>query len=204
MKCSPLLPKFALVLAVAYACSDSMAPANSHPLVTPTHLAGILGKPPPPPVSTVIAVSIGDPEFAVFTGVYFSNGVIDEVGTPSETFDGTAWLRLDNNNMQPNLGGTATANTRFMVKDANPPTGMGTLFIAGHTFTIVSVQSFTHSADCGAPAPGFSASPCASINFMVTNELGVPYPAEAQAFDKASCLVPGEGGVGLIFTCGDF
>jgi hypothetical protein len=203
MKRFPLLPQVALVFAAVYACSDATAPANSHVLVTPTHLAGILGKPPPPPVSTVIAVSIQDPEFAVFTGVYFSNGVIDEVGTPSETFDGTAWLRLDNNNMQPNLGGTTTANTRFMVKDANPPTGMGTLFIGVHTFKIVSVQNFTHLADCP-PAPDASASPCASINFRVTNELGVEYAAEAQAFDKASCLVPGEGGVGLIFTCGDF
>jgi hypothetical protein len=193
MKRFPLLPLVALVFAAAYACTDSTAPANA-PTLLARSASGVLGDPPPPPVDAAIAVSIQSPEFAVFTGVYFSNGN----GVPD---DGTAWLRLDNNKKQPDLGGTASANTRFMVKDANPPTGMGTLFIAGHSFKIISVQGFTHFGDCGAPKPDFSPSACASIDFRATDENGVEHTGQAQVFDKASCLVPDNEG-GFIFVCG--
>lgn len=190
MKRFPLLPQVALVFAAVYACSDATAPANSHSLLRPNDPEGTVGKPPPPPVSTAIAVTITSvPRSAVFTGVYFSNGVLDDVGTPTETFDGTAWLRLDNNNMQPGLGGTASANARFMVHGMNL-SGSGTLYFGPEreAFTIVSVQSFSGFADCGPPIEG-SPSPCAAIEFTVVDAAGDTHFGHLVASDKASCIL---------------
>jgi hypothetical protein len=216
MKRFPLLPLFALVFAVAYACSDSTAPATSRALLAPKNPVGFFGDPPPPPVDVAMTININSPGSAVFTGVYFSNGKICDDGSCSEpTFDGTAWLRLDNK--QPTPNGTASPNTRFMVKDVSPPTGMGTLTFGAEVFKIVRVDTFTPSNFCGPAAPGFppsSASPCASITFTAEVVGGVPcdlnspddpncHHGSLQAFDKATCLVPdGEGGFTLI--CGNF
>ena len=177
MKRFPLLPQLALVFAVIYACSDSTAPANSNAMLSPTGpLLGFLGDPPPPPVDVGMTISVNSPGRAVFTGVFFSNGKISDDGSSSEsTFDGTAWLRLNNNNKQPTSAGQTSANTRFMVKDNNPPTGMGTLtFVEGDvsvTYTIVSVEEFTlfNNSDCKV-----NFQPCVHIDFTAQVVGGEP------------------------------
>jgi hypothetical protein len=192
MKRFPLLPQVALVFAAVYACSDATAPANSHTLLSPKHPEGSVGKPPPPPVSTAIAVTINSPGSAIFTGVFFNNGFIDDAGDEATpTLDGTAWLRFDN--QQPNFGslsGTASPNARFMVKGDDTPTGKGTLTVEGVAYTIVSVQSFIRFSFC---ETGFGADPCAKIHFTVTDGVN-EHPADLSAFDKARCIVAGEGG----------
>lgn len=196
MKYSPLLPQVALVFAVAYACADSAAPANSHALLAPNNPTGQFGEPPPPPVDVAISVEIFSPGAAVFTGVYFTNGAITDDGTGTiPLLDGTAWLRFDNK--QPDLGGTATANTRFMAKDMNY-SGKGTLFIEGIAYTIVSVENFTRFATCAETEE--TPTPCATIQFTAVDEAGVEHTGNAQAFDKADCLVEGKEG-GFEFIC---
>ena len=206
MKCSALLPQVALVLAVAYACSDSTSPAISNAVAAGNQRASTVGKQPPPPVSTVIAVTINSPGQAVFTGVFFNNGFIHADGpTATETSDGTAWLQFDNK--QPNLGflsGTASPNARFMVKGDDTacpvdpstcPTGKGTLTIEGVVYTIVSVESFRRFSFC---ETGVEASPCAKIHFTVTDGVR-EHIADLFAFDKATCLVDDDG---LNYECG--
>jgi hypothetical protein len=159
-------------------------------------------------VDAAIAVTIhSTPVSAVFTGVFFSNGLIHDDGLGVEpTLDGTAWLRFDNDNKQPGLGGTASSNARFMVKDGNTPTGAGTLYFGfgadRQAFTIVSVQDFTRFAGCGAPEPGVPPSPCAFIEFTAVGEGEVCEPGtdesgchhgELIASDKSSCLLESEG-----------
>jgi hypothetical protein len=210
MKRFPLLLSLVAVVFAA-ACMDSTSPANSHALLSAKNPDRFLGNPPPPPVDAAIAVTINSPGFAIFTGVYFSNGKISDDGVPVETFDGTAWLRLDNK--QPTPYGTASPNTRFMVKDLDPPTGMGTLsFLEGAnvvTYRIVRVNDFTRFNSCG--ASGFPTSPCAIISFTAEVVGGPPcdlgtfvgcHSGNAAAFDKASCLVDdGEGGFYLNESC---
>lgn len=196
MKYSPLLPQVALVFAVAYACSDSAAPANSHALLAPNNPTGQFGEPPPPPVDVAISVEIFSPGAAVFTGVYFTNGKIPDDGVGSiPLFDGTAWLRFDNK--QPDLGGTTSANARFMAKDLEF-SGHGTLTILGVDYTIVSVENFTRFATCG-ESEG-TPDPCAIIQFTAVDEAGVEHTGNAQAFDRASCLEETKKG-DLEFVC---
>jgi hypothetical protein len=201
MKISPLLPKVALVFAVAYACSDSAAPANSHALLAPKNPTGQFGEPPPPPVDVSILISIESPGTAVFTGVFFSNGELTPDGDPIPTFDGTAWLRLDNR--QPDILGfstaAASANARFMARDDNF-SGHGTLFIAGIAYTITTVELFLPESDCGAGENGFPPSPCAVIKFTAEDENGVEHSGEAAAFDRATCLQETKKG-DLEFIC---
>jgi hypothetical protein len=197
MKYSPLLPQVALVFAVAYACSDSAAPGNSHASLTPRNPTAVLGDPPPPPVETVIAISVESPGFAVFTGAYFTNGEITEDGSGTiPTFDGMAWLRFDNK--QPDLGGTTSANARFMAKDMDY-SGHGTLFIQGIAYEIVSVENFTRFADCGDTEDNPSG-PCAIIEFTATDEAGGEHTGRAVAFDRANCLEETKKG-DLILVC---
>ena len=205
MRISPLLSQVALVFAVAYACSDSAGPANSHALLVPKNPTTDLGEPPPPPVDVVIAVEISSPGAAVFTGVFFSNGELTPDGDPIPTFDGTSWLRFDNK--QPDLGGTVSANARFMARDMDF-SGHGTLFIEEGTeviaYKIIDVQVFVPEPDCDV---GEAPSPCAIIRFTACIE-GEPCDPEnnvglhngtAVAFDKASCLVEDDGE--LILVC---
>jgi hypothetical protein len=201
----PSLLAVVVVVLFAVACSDSTtAPANSHALVAPTGTATDLGKPPPPPVKVVIEVSVQSPGHAVFTGVYFSNGEITEDGGGTiPTFDGTAWLRLDNK--QPDVVGFASAsvsaNARFMARDMNF-SGSGTLFIEGHAYRITAVDVFIPQSDCGAAETGFV--PCAIISFRARDENNVEHTGQAAAFDQANCLVPNSGsGGGFFFVCGD-
>jgi hypothetical protein len=200
-----LLPLVAVV--VAAACMDSTSPANSRASLTPGNpTPDLFGDPPPPPVDVAMEISISSPSLAIFTGVYFSNGKICDDGSCSEpTFDGTAWLRLDNNNKQPTPGGTATPNTRFMVKDADPPTGMGTLCFGGTgtdcsggiAYKIVRVDEFTAFNGCGALVPG---DPCAIITFKAEVVNGPHCDLDSEdpdpnchegslvAFNKLNCL----------------
>jgi len=209
MKFPPLFPLMALVFAVAYACSDSMAPANSRSLLTPKGPTGQFEEPPPPPVDVAIAINITSPGTAVFTGVYFTNGAITDDGNGTiPLLDGTAWLRFDNK--QPDLGplsGTTSANARFMVKNAEPPTGHGTLtFREGTddvTYKIVFVQSFARFATCGETE---GTSPCAEIQFLAevvgggACDLENPesdldcHQGSLVAFEESACLSPGEDG----------
>ena len=199
MKCSALLPQVALVLAVAYACSDSTAPAISDAVAARTQRASVVGKQPPPPVSTVIAVTITSlPATAIFTGVFFNNGLIHDDGTV-ETSTGTAWLRFDNN--QPsNLGflpGTTSANARFMAHDMNL-SGNGTLTIGGVDYQINQVLSFVRLESCGFAEE--TPSPCAHIEFTVTDPAGDPHLGHLLAFETSECLDTGEGGT-LFYNC---
>jgi hypothetical protein len=201
MKFRPLLPLVALVFAVAYACTDSSAPVRSHSLLAPTESNGDLGKPPPPPVSTVILVEVQSPGEAVFTGVFFSNGELTPDGDPIPTFDGTAWLRLDNK--QPDILGFSTAavssNARFMARDMNF-SGSGTLYIAGIAYRITDVDLFIPFEACGAEEPGVPPSPCAIIDFRAVDPAGVEHTGQALAFDRAECLEETKQG-DLVFAC---
>ena len=202
-----LLPLVAVVFAVS--CRDTTSPANSHKLLSPPDLAGVVGKPPPPPVDAAIAVTVNSPGQAVFTGVYFSNGKISDDGLVSEpTLDGTAWLRLDNKQPTPDVA-DASPNTRFMVKGDETPTGKGTLTVEGVEYTIVSVQSFIRFSFC---ETGFGADPCAKIHFTVTclsDPITVdcngttPHIADLSAFDKARCISEGEGGGSFFYDSED-
>jgi hypothetical protein len=147
-------------------------------------------------VTVAIAVTIfSTPRSAVFSGAFFNNGSIHDDGTDAtETFDGTAWLRFDNDNMQPGLGGTASSNARFMVKGTDTPTGMGTLFFGPEreAFTIVSVLSFSRFANCGPPVEG-PPSACAVIEFTAIDADGNTHFGDLVASDKASCILTTEG-----------
>jgi hypothetical protein len=208
-----LVPLVAVVFAVS--CRDSTSPA-SRALRTPKNPElVVIGNKPPPPADAVIAVNINSPGSGIFTGVYFSNGKISDVGEPIATFDGTAWLRLDNKQPTPNVA-DASPNTRFMVKgddtfcSVDPstcPTGIGTFtFLESTTegdklvtYRIVKVDKFTRFNSCG--VGDFATSPCAIITFRAEKVDGPAcnlddplntnmgcHDGNAAAFDKASCL----------------
>ena len=202
MKRLPLVPLVALVFAVAYACSDSAAPPNSHALLTPRNPIAQFGEPPPPPVDIAIAITItSTPVTAIFTGVFFNNGLIhdDDLGS-TPTFDGMAWLRFDNK--QPDVGsylsGATSANARFKVKGTETPTGSGTLTIGGVDYTIDEVISFVRFAGCGSSDEGTA--PCAQIEFTVTDPAGNPHGGHLIAFEESECLSEGKDG-GFQYDC---
>jgi hypothetical protein len=192
MKPFPLLPQVALVFAIAYACTDSTAPANSHALMTPGNPAPVLGAgdPPPPPVDVAVTFTISSHTFSgPFTGVYFSNG------DQSLPFSGTAWLRLDNRQADV-LGTSASANARFKVTD-DKFSGHGTLVIDGHVVVITEVTSFFANPDCGVPGEV-----CAVVTFNATVDGESGHTGTAEAFDRETCtLIEGEGDP--VFDCGE-
>jgi hypothetical protein len=193
-----LLPLVAVVFAVS--CRDTTSPANSHKLLSPPDIAGIVGKPPPPPVDAAIAVTITSlPATAIFTGVFFNNGSIHDDGSGvAETFDGMAWLRFDNKQpdaIWPFSSAATSANARFMVKgdDRNClvdpstcATGNGTLTIGGVDYKIVEVFSFERFSSCGLSPE--APDPCAHIEFRVTDPAGGSHVGRLIAFDKSECL----------------
>jgi hypothetical protein len=214
-----LLPLVAVVFAVS--CRDSTSPAGSHALLAPRNPdLATQGNKPPPPVDAAIEISINSPGSGIFTGVYFSNGKISDVGEPVPTYDGTAWLRLDNKQLTPNVA-DASPNTRFMVKDNDPPTGMGTFTFlecdlnnvcTPVTYRIVKVDRFIRFNGCG--VGDFATSPCAVITFRAENVLGPAcdpndplntnggcHSGHANAFDKGSCLVEDDGEIFLREGC---
>ena len=205
-----LVPLVAVVFAVS--CRDSTSPAGSRALSARNPDLVVIGNKPPPPADAVIAISVNSPGFGIFTGVYFSNGKISDDGVPVETFDGTAWLRLDNKQPTPDVA-NASPNTRFMVKDLDPPTGAGTFSFLEYdvngvstvvTYRIVKVDNFTRFNTCGPPAGDVSVSPCASITFRaevvggpscdVNTNVGCHF-GNAEAFDRETCFISdNEGG----------
>jgi hypothetical protein len=202
-----LLVLVAVVFAVS--CRDTTSPAGSHALLSPKNPNPVvLGNKPPPPVDAAIAVTItSTPVTAIFTGVFFNNGKISDDGLDAvETFDGMAWLRFDNK--QPDAVGffasaATSANARFMVKGLETPTGSGTLTIGGVDYKIDQVISFARFASCGATGDDDVApSPCAHIEFTVTDPLGLPHGGHLLAFEKAECLVT-DPKTGLEYNCPD-
>jgi hypothetical protein len=197
MKRFPLLPLFALVFAVAYACTDSTAPATSHRLTSPKDPTALLrGDPPPPPVDAAINITISSTPFTgAFNGAYFANGsslestvAAQNVGDESLTFQGTAWLRLDNV-QPPELGTSTSANARFQRTDLKL-FGMGTLKIADsdgiiHTVTNDQVTSFQANPSCGAGEA------CAVITFDASVDGESGHHGTAEAFNKAFCNLDG-------------
>jgi hypothetical protein len=189
-----LLPLLAVVLAVG--CTDTTSPANSHALLTPKGAdLGFRGEAPPPPADVAVTFTINSVTFrGPFNGVYFANPATlanavaaAEVGDEALTFDGTAWLRLDNK--QPDLfGTTASANARFQTSNGKL-SGKGTLVIDGHVVVITEVTSFVASPDCL-----ITGEICASIEFNATVDGEEGHSGSAEAFDRASCtFFEGEG-----------
>jgi hypothetical protein len=159
-----------------------------------------------------VVISVESPDVFVgeFTGVYFANGgnlqslaAATELADATLGWNGTAWLRLDN---QQTLGSDASANARFQVirgLTTDPSfSGRGTLKIEGQTITIDRVTSFAPNPDC---LPGAL---CATITFDASVN-GVPgHHGTAQAFDREVCtdkvFIPDEteeGGGHYIFVC---
>ena len=195
------LPLALGALAIALACMDATSPEARSLTPNAPALGQDIGNLPPPPVDAAIAVTItSTPATAIFTGVFFNNGRISDDGLIAEpTFDGTAWLRFDNK--QPDLGffsGSTSANARFMVHDAFTPTGSGTLTIGGVDYKIVEVFSFVRFASCGVSED--APSPCAQIEFRVTDPAGVSHGGHLIAFEKSECLVT-DPKTGLAYDC---
>ena len=130
-----------------------------------------------------------------FNGVYFANPAslanavaAAEVGDQSLTFDGTAWLRLDNS--QPDAFGTsASANARFQTSNGKL-FGHGTLNFPGHVVVITEVTKFTAISDCL-----ITGELCASVEFKATVDGESGHTGNGRAFNRASCefVDPGEG-----------
>ncbi len=195
MKRFSLLPFVAVV--VALSCRDATSPANSHALLTPKGPdLGFQGEAPPPPADVAVTFTISSVTFSgPFNGVYFSNPAhlanavaAAEVGDLALTFDGTAWLRLDNK--QPDLFGTSTsANARFQTSNGRL-SGRGTLVILGHVVVITEVTSFVANPSCL-----ITGEICAFVTFNATVDGEPGHTGTAQAFNRESCTFvdPGEG-----------
>jgi hypothetical protein len=200
MKPFQLLPQLALVIAVVYACSDSMAPANAHSSLSVPGTPALRGESPPPPVETEIAVCTTTAGCANFSGTYFSNGTTTasalaaaEVGDPSLTFSGVAWLKFDNK--QPIPGVFVSANARFKVVDDKDPTGAGTLTIGPLVLTITDVLTFTPLTNCG-----ILGEPCADITFKYRDQFNGE--GEGHATADNCTFVPPVGSSSGFFDCG--
>ena len=195
MKRFPLLPQVALVLAVAYACTDSTSPALSNAVAVGNQRASVVGKQPPPPVATAITITVsGGTSLAArsltaaffvaapFTGKYFSNK------------NDMAWLKLDNS--QPTTLGTASGNAEFKAHGTDFM-GAGRLMIEGHEVIITSVEAFFANPECG-----ITGEVCAQIEFTATVDGDPGQQGQAEAFDKDTCTLydPGEGDP--FFICG--
>lgn len=196
MKRFSLLALLSLVAFVfAIACTDATSP-NSRLLAPKSPDLGFQGEAPPPPADVAITFTISSVTFSgPFNGVYFANPAhiaaavaAAEVGDQALTFDGTAWLRLDNS--QPAAFGTsASANARFQTSNGNL-SGRGTLVIQGHVVVITQVTSFTANPDCL-----ITGELCAAVTFNATVDGESGHTGSAQAFNRESCdfIDPGEG-----------
>ena len=198
MKRFSLLALLSLVAFVfAIACTDATSPNRRLAPKSPD--LGFRGEEPPPPADVAITFSISSVTFSgPFNGVYFSNPAhiaaavaAAEVGDQALTFDGTAWLRLDNT--QPDAFGTSTsANARFQTSNGNL-SGRGTLVIAGHVVVITEVTSFTANPKCL-----ITGELCSFVTFNATVDGESGHTGTAEAFNKESCTFvpeydPGEG-----------
>ena len=193
-----LLPLVAVVIA---SCTDSTSPASSKALLTPNNPdLSVRGNPPPPPVDAAMTVCIDGAGCTALTGTYFSNGTTVEsaaaaaaVGDLSLTFDGTAWLNIDNH--QPLGAATSTANARFKRQDAKL-SGTGTFVFFGTLVVKVTEVTEFIPLDC------FEAGePCAIITFNATVNGEEGHTGHVEAFDREFCTVDtGEGG-GTFLDC---
>jgi hypothetical protein len=202
-------------LAFALACTDGTAP-DPRASLTPRApaLGQDIGNLPPPPVDAAIEITVfSTPVTGFFTGVYFANGAAPASVTAALAandqelaFNGTAWLRLDNDNTQA-FGSSASANARFQIIHALTPdeklSGRGTLMIKDalgvtETIRIVDVTKFVANPNCDA-----FAIPCAHIEFTATVDSdpipGTIHIGHADAFDREVCIYEVEGG--LVFDC---
>jgi hypothetical protein len=184
-----------VVLVFAQACTDATSP-NPNALLAVTNPT-LAGNVPPPPTTTVVTITVSSPVTytAVFTGVYFANGgnsasvaAAAELDDPSLAFNGTAWLRLDNNQTG---GNSVSANARFQLTDQRS-SGHGTLFIVDadgvtHTIVIGAVTWVSVNPDCNA---AFDI--CAVITFEATLDGEEGHGGTAEAFGCE--LREGEGG----------
>jgi hypothetical protein len=207
MKRLPLLPLLPLVaVVVALSCRDATSPANSHASLTPGNPSPIVeGDPPPPPVDVAMTITVSSPGSALFTGVYFSNGsaigsqvAAAEVGDDG-IFTGTAWLRLDN--VQPDPNGTAGANARFKNQDGKlSATGTLTFDEGGvpvvYKITFKEGDFFVVSEDCSLPFQT-----CAHIKFTAIDKDGNSHPGELFAYSVEGCTL--QTNDGYYFTCPD-
>jgi hypothetical protein len=196
-----LLPLLAGVLALS--CTDSTSPASAKALMRPKNPEpAVLGNPPPPPVDAAITFTISSVTFSgPFNGVYFANGSMlesaaaaAEIGDASLTFEGTAWLRLDNK--QPDAFGTSTsANARFQTTNGKL-SGHGRLVILGHVVDITEVTSFVANPECGV-----TGEPCAFITFNATVDGQPGHTGTAQAFDREACTLVDYGEGDPFYDC---
>ena len=198
--------RFALplgLIAFALACTDATSPDRQAALAVknPTVVAAVLGDKPPPPVDAAIIITVSStPVTGLFTGVYFANASVLpsvvaalDAADPDLAFNGTAWLRLDN--QQP-FGPTASANARFQ-NTSGRLSGKGTLVILGHTITIDQVTSFTANPDCH-----LIFEPCAVITFDATVDGESGHHGTADAFDRQVCTpIFDEGGNLIGLNC---
>jgi len=204
MKRFSLLALLSLVAFVfAIACTDATSP-NSARLAPKSPDLGFRGEAPPPPADVALNITVSSVTFSgPFNGVYFSNPAhiaaavaAAEVGDQALTFDGSAWLRLDNS--QPDaFGSSASANARFQTSNGKL-SGHGTLVIQGHVVVITEVTSFGANSDCLV-----TGELCASITFNATVDGETGHTGSAQAFNRESCefIDPGEGPP--YYSCGD-
>ena len=189
MKRFSLLALLSLVAFVfAIACTDATSP-NSARLAPKSPDLGFRGEAPPPPADVAITFTIESDVFSgPFDGVYFSNPAhiantvaAADVGDPTLTLDGTAWLRL-NNTQRAEFGTSTSANARFQTSNGKL-SGRGTLVIAGHVVHITEVTGFIANPDCLV-----TGEICATVTFNATVEdLPGPHTGTAQAFNKESC-----------------
>ena len=202
------------VLAFVVACTDATSPSPHAALRPQVPSPLVLGNVPPPPTRTAINVTVSSTGTAAplaaslavpctfasgaFEGTYFSNGrnieaaaAATEIGDPALSFEGTAWLRFDNN--QPALyQTTASANARFQRTDQKL-SGRGTL-VFFNTCVVVIDQVTAFIAN---PACFVAGEPCAQIEFTGTIN-GQPARGTVEAFDREFCqFFQGEG-----FFCG--
>jgi len=196
MKRFSLLALLSLVAFVfALACTDATSP-NSARLAPKSPDLGFRGEAPPPPADVAVTFTVSSVTFSgPFNGVYFSNpahvaaaAAAAEIGDLDLTFDGTAWLRLDNT--QPDgFGTSSTANTRFQTSNGKL-SGHGTLNILGHKVVITEVTSFLANSACLV-----TGEICSFVTFNATVDDEPGHSGTAQAFNKESCVFiePTEG-----------
>jgi hypothetical protein len=206
MKGLSLLPQVALFCVVAYACSDSTAPAISDAVAARTQREGVVGRPPPPPVKATVVICVTGDGCATVDAVY--NAVSppppppplgapiaaalaatdeDDIDDPSGgsgvcTFPGKASLKFEKTKKKhPLPDGVTTNKARLKCKNF-VASGRGTIeyeSFAGHVVVILrEVTFFDNTQDCG-----LSATPCATFETTATVN-GLPARATGNAFNR--------------------
>jgi hypothetical protein len=154
-----------------------------------------------------MTISVASPGQALFTGVYFSNGfTVESQVAAAEVaddaiFNGTAWLRLDNN--QPDPRGRSSANARFKNQDGNlSATGtltfreyQGGVYVdVVYKITFREGDFFIVNDDCS-----INFETCAQIKFTAIDKFGNSHLGQLTAFNVEGCTL--EEGEGFFFSC---